>query len=174
MALFPLPSVRQEDNSFSLLRLGNGFLSDLVNENESVPFGLDIRVSNTWNDKGVPPTALTVMSSPSEMQAGRVRAGSLRKRSQESDHPLWQIAPNNSEQVRVLLARVTILKVSCQAPLDCEEAGRRPGQRISSSSPRGWMSPEHSCLFDATSDLSGGVQVVLCGHSHFPLGVLSC
>ena len=50
--LTPLPSIRQEWNLFCLLRPRNGFLSDLVNENESILFGLDIRVSNTWDDKG--------------------------------------------------------------------------------------------------------------------------
>lgn len=52
------------------------------------------------------------------MQAEQVQAGSLRKgqlpRSQQSDHPSWQIVSDGSVRVRVLLGHVTVLKVPRQ------------------------------------------------------------
>ena len=43
--------------------------------------------------------------------------------------------PDNSGQVSILLAHVTILKVPYQAHLDYDEAGGNPGKEIFSSSP---------------------------------------
>lgn len=167
MAFYAVPSIRQT------LRPGNGFLRDLVHEISLSHLGW-VLGSVTHGMSGChqqqsSPCLCHLKCRQSQCRQDHLGKDSFPEAKSGTIH-CGQIVSDISQHVRNLLTHVTILRVPCHPQLYCEEAGGRPGQEI----PMRLDKTRTFLLVGRSSDLSGGVQVVLCGHSCFAFGVLSC